>query len=290
MPLDLSPRLRDMFTPRLQDVARSALNYFAELYGNARISVDQQIAPDIPWRPTFLVRPNNLEFIGVEVEEIVYPEALRGCAIDLRQGSLPVAAYAVCPLEVAQADKNEKQFKSLCAHGFGFCTVDEEQNLTKKHSAIHQQQFIPEEEFREIVKTLPLAIRRHTRSAYETYQMNPVQGVQEIGQIPEALIWSVVDYSDNKNWLDKKQIPNKVALAIGELLACNHLQNARPSLGAAADFFSNFRNKVSHAPISAKKNAARMKKCRDGFTLGVRTTNNLIEAMKGYGISTRINL
>lgn len=289
MPLDLTPRLDEILTPRLREVALSTLRHFAEIYGTGKIFVDTEIRPDIPWRPTFFIKPNKLEYIGVEVEQIVYPEALKICGIDLRQANVAVSAYAVCPLEVAQADKNEEHFKALCAHGFGFGTVDEDLQFTKKHGAIPQQQFIPEEDFAEILRPLPQSVRHRARSAYETYKTNPVQGVQEISQLPETLIWRIVDHGDKKGWLVKAQISNNVGLAIGDLLACNNIRNARPSLGVAADFFSNFRNKVSHTPTSAKKNAERMKNCRDGFKLGIRASENLIQSMKEYQISTRMN-
>jgi hypothetical protein len=281
----------DTFDSRLKVIAQKALGYFKSKYGNHGLKTETEIAPEIGWAPTFHLRPSNFRIVAVEVADNLYPQALKLNAHDILnyQGS-PISVYQVCSLQAYQSDPKQTKVNMLRQHGFGIITVDDDGNVRPQHKCIPLAQHISEEQLKSELSGLNKALRANFEDAHSTYLTNEGQGLQQAGQIVEAMISCIAAKAAKKKVITPAQAKGKLANVIDSLYATNGFKSHRAALGGARDFVKDFRNIASHPPKNAKEAAQKIKKCRTGFLDGVGIAKKLyaIGRLKGYKIQVHV--
>ena len=271
----------DTLDARLKTIAEKALKYFTSKYGNNGVKTDTGIAPEIGWTPTFYLRPGGFRIVAVEVADNLYPQALRIGATDIqRYDGAPISVYQVCSLQVYQGDKNQTNINLLLRHGFGIVTVDDNGNVKPQHKCIPLAQHISEEELKSELSGLNKALRMLFEQAHSTYLTNEGQGLQQAGQIVEAMVSSIAKRAAKKNVITMAQATGKLADVIDYLYAAKGFKNHRAALGGARDFVKDFRNVASHPPKNAKEATKKVKKCRTGFLDAVGIAKKLLAVAK----------
>lgn len=277
------------FTQRQQEVAEGGLNFFKERYGRNGLKIGEEIDSDIPWRPTFQLRPTKSLIIAVEINDILYPEILKIAAHDIDYHDHPISVYQVCPLEIFIADSKQTKVGLLKKHGFGLVTVNDRGNATMQCSCIPLAQHIDEDKLKESMINLTPTLKVRFRGAYETYKTNEVQGLQETGQIVEALIESIAEEAISKGHLNLNVSGRPAADIIDELYISTHFQNQRACLGEARGFVKENRNIASHPANSPKKAIARIRKCKSGFLDALRIATHLRELSQTHNYRLNIS-
>jgi hypothetical protein len=281
----------DTFDARLKTIAEKALAYFKSKYGGNGIKTETGIAPEIGWTPTFYLKPSSFRIVAVEVADNLYPQALKIAAHDiLRYDGSPISVYQVCSLQVYQGDKNQTNINLLLRHGFGIVTVDDNGNVKPQHKCIPLAQHISEEELRSELSGLSKGLRIMFEQAHSTYLTNEGQGLQQVGQIVEAIITSIAVGAAKKKVITPAQAKGKLADVIDGLYTAQGFKNHRAALGGARDFAKDFRNTASHPPKNAREAAQKIKKCRTGFLDGVGIAKKLyaVAKLKRYKIQVHV--
>ena len=256
----------DTLSERLKEVAGKSLAYCRLKYGSNGIKVEEGIADAILWRPTFYLKPSKFRIVAVEVEDNLYPSSLRGAAHDISHYDIPISVFQACSLEAYQADQKHKMVNRLKEHGFGIITVDEDGNVAIQHNCVPIAQHISPDAFARELNGLVPSIKVSFRTAYDVYNTNEGQGLQEAGQIVEGIVASFAKTAVSKNALsDANILKRPLAEQIDALYATNVFKNHRAALGGARDFIKEFRNTASHPPKTAKQAAEKIRNCRVGF-------------------------
>ena len=278
----------DTFTPRLKNVATKALAYCRKQYGSNGLKIEVEIAPSISWRPTFFLKPTNFLTIAVEVEDNLYPEALKGGAHDIGHCDFPIAVYQACSLDVFQKDPNQAKVNLLRNHGFGIITVADDGTVTTQYSTIPLVQHISPDVFDTELAGLNTALKPKFRAAYTTYLTNEGQGLQQTGQIVEGLILAIATQAARAGLVATGVPKSSQAKMIDALYACKTFEDHRAALGAARGFVKEFRNTASHAPKNAKQAADKIRKCRIGFLDAIAVSTKLRNVMQAVGYKVKL--
>jgi hypothetical protein len=181
----------DTFTSRLKKVAVVSLAFCRSRYGANGLKVEENIDNVIGWQPTFFLRPTRFLILAVEVNDLVYPEALKAAAHDIGHFDTPIAVFQACPLDAFQNDPKHTKVNLLRKHGFGIITVDDDNAATIQHPCIPLAQHISPEELEHELAGLNSVLKVKFKAAHQTYTSNIGQGLQEVGQLIEALLHSV---------------------------------------------------------------------------------------------------
>jgi len=280
----------DTLTPRLKQVSQGALSFCKKRYGKNGLRIGEAIDDDIGWKPTFHFKPRSSLIIGIEVNEVLYPTALKVAAHDIKLFDYPISVYLGCPLEVYQADPQQRTIQQLRKHGFGIITVDDQGKAVIQCGCIPLAQHIPESEFDEEVRSLPQRIRVAFNTALTTYQTNEGQGVQEGSQIVEALVGTLAEQTVRRGTATRSALTGTAADTIDGLYVLPSFKNHRAALAGARDFLREHRNVASHPSGTAKEAIAKIRRCRSGFFEAVRTTKRLVEAIKALGLRPTIHV
>lgn len=279
----------DTMSDRLKAVATSALAHCRAKYGQSGLMLDTGIDSSIGWRPTFFLKPSKLRIIAVEVEDLIFPEGLKGAAHDLRHYDFPVAVYQACSLEAYQTDPRHERINRLRDQGFGIMTVSEEGLVVVQHHCIPLMQFISPSEFEKSISSLLPSIKVAQRAAYDVYRTNEGQGLQHAGQIVEAIVQSLAK-SASKAGFVTLGAGDPLAVVIDKLYGSQKFEHHRAALGGARDFVKDFRNTASHAPKNAKQAADKIRKCRTGFLDGISVCDKLLAVAKALKLRVVVNL
>jgi hypothetical protein len=272
-----------MFTtlnPSLEMAASQALAHCKNHYGSKGLRLEQGIDPSIAWRPTFFLSVGPFEKLAVEVSDIIYPDVLKGAGQELQHYDGLVRVAQVAPLETFLADKDQKLVQKLRDHGLGLLTVGADGKVIKQFDCAPLIQFVSEAHVEASIKKLPSSLKVLLRTAYQTFRVNPVQGVQDAGQIVEGLVNSLA-----KQTAAKAQInPVKGLANLIDLMYTNAFyKDQRAALGAARGNAKFYRNPTSHAPRSARDAAGRIRQSREGFLSALKDIALLADAMKSLG-------
>jgi hypothetical protein len=255
----------DTLSARLKLVAEKSLFYCKARFGGNGVKIETGISDKIMWRPSYFLRAGKYKIIAVEVEDNLYPESLKGAAHEISYFDFPVAVFQACTLDAYQSDPKHLKVNSLKSHGFGIITVDDDGNVAVQQTCIPLAQHISadvlEREIHELSKPLKVAFR----SAHDVYHANEGQGLQEAGQIIEAIISSLAAQAQKKGVVPKATLGKALAFQIDDLYAEGAFKDHRAALGGARDFIKEFRNTASHPPKNAKQAAEKIRKCRKGF-------------------------
>jgi hypothetical protein len=254
---------------------------YAKGWGKAGLKVEEQIHPDISWNPSFFLRSNN---------HLPYSSALKIAAHDVRNAPIQIIVYNIIPEDVFLEQTNQKQLSKLRADGFGLVSIDKAGATTLRHPGVPLSQHIQTEEFDRKIGPLSPRVKVCFRNAYDTYAANPAQGLQEAGQIVEALVTAIATQADGRSMCGKQLLAKTAADTIDNLYGEAAFKNHRAALGAARGFMKHYRNIVSHPAKSASQVADKMRACRDGFLQSVAIAEQLRGIFQEFHFAVRINV
>jgi len=186
-------------------------------------------------------------------------------------------------------DPKQTTINKLKDHGFGIITVDENGTTTLQYSCIPLAQHISERALEAEIQGLTTKLKVCFKSAHATYRTNQGQGLQEAGQIIEALVNCMAKESVRLGF-GTGVLRSAAADTIDNLYGLSPLKDHRAALGGARSFIKTYRNVSSHAPRSAREAMDKIKKCRAGFFDAIRIAKDLQGAMKAKGMRTSIHL
>jgi hypothetical protein len=280
----------DIFDPRMKIVADQALAYCRRQFGGNGLVTEQAISPKISWRPSFMCRPSSTLLVAVEVADNLYPEILKVAAFDINSYDSPIAVYQACSLEAYQKDTKQTRINQLRQNGIGIITVDEDGNAVTQSNGVPLAQHISEANLEEAIRPLTPKLKVYFRGAHKTYLANTGQGLQQAGQIVEAIVQAMAKQAVKKNQLPASSLRGPLADLIDALYQEQSLRAYRAELGAARSFIKEFRNTASHPAKSAKQAAEIMKKCRRGFIEAVDTSQKLLKISSPMGYTLTIHI
>jgi hypothetical protein len=279
----------DTLNTGLKKIAECALTFCKKRYGGNGLGVGKAIAVEISWRPTFFLKPDKLHILAVEVEDKLYPEALKGAAHDIEHyEDSPISVYQACSLIIYQGDTKQVRVNLLRKHGFGIMTVDDDGRVTIQHKCIPLAQHISADQLESELAGLTPALKVKFKQAHDTYVTNEGQGLQQAGQIVEALVHSIATQATKQNVISAAEAGGALADVIDALYSKKQFKDHRAALGAARDFVKEFRNTASHAPKNGKQAALKIKKCKVGFLDAVSVATKLRVAMQKLGYKAHI--
>jgi hypothetical protein len=259
----------------MKTVAERALAHCRQQFGGNGLTVEQGISPAISWRPSFICRPTSRSIVGIEVAENLYPEILKVAAHDISFYDAPIAVYQACSLDAYQKDPKQSRVSLMRQDGIGIITVDEDGRAVIQHPAVPLAQHIPESRLESEIKALTAKLKVGFRAAYKTYLTNIGQGLQQAGQIVEAIVLSLASQAVKKGHISPGSARGPLADVIDELYQELRLKDHRAALGAARSFTKEYRNAASHPAKTAKQAAEKMRCCRDGFYESIETSLKL---------------
>jgi hypothetical protein len=280
----------DTFDPRMKLVAERALAHCRQQFGGNGLAVEQGINPAISWRPTFFCRPTSRSIVGVEVADNLYPEILKVAAHDINAYDAPIAVYQACSLDAYQKDPKQIRVASLRQDGIGIITVDEDGKAVIQHPCVPLAQHIPESRLETEIKELPAKLKVAFRAAHQTYLTNIGQGLQQAGQIVEAIVNSMASQAVKKVHISASSTKGALADVIDELYKEAKLKDHRAALGASRSFIKEFRNTASHPAKSPKQAAEKMRKCRDGFYEAIETSIKLQKVFRAMEYKLNVHI
>lgn len=278
----------DTLTPHLQEVAKRALAHCRNRYGGNGLRVELGIDSSISWRPTFFLKPERFRIIAVEVDDILYPEALKGAAHDISHYDFPISVFQACSLDAYQNDPKHGKVNLLRRHGFGIITVDDAGQVLMQQPCIPLLQFISTERLESEIGSLTPRMKVAFRSAHETYKTSEGQGLQQAGQIVEGTVESLAKQAVQGGVIKKAQANGALADVVDALYETKPFKPHRAALGDARAFIKEFRNTASHAPGSAKQAAAKIRRCQIGFLDAIGVSTKLKEAAAALGYKIQI--
>lgn len=279
----------DTLSPRLKLVAQAGLEYCKQRYGRNNLQIGQEIHHSISWKPTFYLKPTSSLILAVEVDEVLEPEVLKIAADDIRHYEFPVQVFVMCPLDIYVADTKQTTVSRLKRRGIGIITVDDDGTTTIQCQCVPLAQHISEDEVNNSIRGLTPNLKVNFRNAYDIYKVNEGQGLQEAGQIIEALINLMAKESERAGYGTGLQ-KTAAADTIDALYSLPKLKNHRAALGGARSFVKEYRNTASHAPTSAKKAIEKIRKCRKGFLDAIEIAQKLQEAMQRESFKIKIHI
>lgn len=174
--------------------------------------------------------------------------------------------------------------------GFGIIAVDDLGAATQQHTCVPLAQHISEDELDQVMRGLTTKLKFHFRSAHTTYLVNQGQGLQEAGQIVEALVVSLAQQAVRKWSLSNSILNKSAAYMIDDLYNIQQLNAHRAALGGARNFVNNYRNTASHPARSAKMAVNKIRNCRIAFLQSIDHANGLRKAITDSGFRTMIHL
>jgi hypothetical protein len=178
----------------------------------------------------------------------------------------------------------------LRQHGFGILTVDDDGLTTVQHPSVPVAQHISEKLCEDEIRPLSPSIKVCFRGSLSTYGTNIGQGLQQAGQIIEAMVGSIAKSAAKQGAITPAQASGAAANVIDHLYQAAHLKPHRAALGAARSFMKDYRNAVSHPSGTAKQAATKMRKCRAGFLESIRTASGLHATAQALGYRITINV
>ncbi|MBO6559270.1 MAG: hypothetical protein JJ959_01980 [Nisaea sp.] len=279
----------ETLSDRLKMVAMCSLNHCKARYGGNGVKVEQGLSEAIMWRPSYYLKAGKYKIIAVEVEDNLYPESLKGAAYEISHYEMPVSVYQACSLESYQGDPKHKKVNLLRSHGFGIITVDDDGNVVIQHNCVPLAQHISPDVLEREIRSLSKQLKVAFRSAHDVYHTNEGQGLQDAGQIIEAMISELAKQAHKKNVVSNGTLSKPLGSQIDDLYAANAFNNHRAALGGARDFIKEFRNTASHPPKSAKQAAEKIRKCRKGFLDAIVIASKLKAVSSALGYQMRIH-
>jgi hypothetical protein len=198
--------------------------------------------------------------------------------------------YQACSLDVYQKDPRMARVHLLRDNGFGVITVDDNGQTTIQIPAQPLAQHIPLEgpvgslSLDQKLSGLNSALKVKFRAAHSTYQTSVGQGLQEAGQIIEALINCICAQAEAALVVPVGTTARiSTANKIDEMYNTAAFQSHRAALGAARSFVKDFRNIASHPAKGPQQAADKIRNCKAGFFEALRIAGELRAVIQSLG-------
>ncbi len=234
--------------PKRNEIEDAALRFCKKQYGSQCLKVAKEIHASISWRPTFHLRKGPV-IVAVEVGEVLDPTI----------------------------------FKIV-----GIITVDNDGEAQLQLPCVPLAQHISEELLSDRVRELSARLKIAFGDAHRTFLVNVGQGLQEAGQIVEAVVDAMAAEAVRNGKLKPKVLNDTAANRIDALW--DALQHHRAALGLARSFLKTYRNDASHPARSAKEAMKKISSCRDGFLQAIGLAKDLSAAMRALGYRLRLHI
>lgn len=280
----------DTLKPRLRQVAESSLRYCVQRYGRNRLQIEVEIDKAISWAPTFHLRTNKPLIVATEVSDVLYPHILKIAAHDILKCNYPIAVYLACPLEVYLADTSQQSVNLLRRDGFGLITVDDQGRAVVQQSSIALAQHISDRDLDAAIRDLTPKLKVAFRSSHATFLVNEGQGLQQAGQIVEAIVGCMAKESAAKGYVPVGTDKRKASEMIDELYLSPDWRDHRAALGGARNFIKEYRNIASHPARTAIQAIEKIQKCKQGLLDAIRISGELKDAMRQKGLKISIHI
>jgi hypothetical protein len=272
--------------PYLADqVAVPLAKYCKSKYGKKGFRVQQELEANLEWRPTIQIQSSKFETLAIEIAENLHPAILKTVSYDLLHNfaNRPVVVYVGCPLTTYQADERHRVANQLRMRGFGLFTVDDLGSVIEQIPGIPIIHHISSEEVRASTKDLPPSVRVKVERAYDVYRMRSYQGLQDVAQVVEALVFGFAINCQKAGWI--ASAGGNVADVLDSLYSSaeNKLKGQRAAIGMARGFIKFYRNISSHPPKTTAKAAELIRSCRRGFLSALETATALTNAARACG-------
>lgn len=277
-------------------VAQPVLAHLKAKHGSNGLKIEASFSLHVNWKPTIQLKSGTVELIVVEVSETPYPPVMKYAVADLLnyEANRAIRAYHACPLSVFQSNGSDvrRAFRDLKEHGFGLYTVDDNGHVEEQFAASVLIHHVSKSRFDELVKALPIDVRRPLNKAYEVYRTEARQGLQFAGQVVEGLVHVLAAESRVRGWLSSNSENSSAADLIDSLYGVNTkpLKDHRATLGGVRSFIKRDRNSSSH-PAKSKKIASRSSvTAKQGFESAMQVCAELCSARKKLKISRKLTI
>lgn len=274
-----------MSTPENNELTTKAIAYIKDLYSlnQSDIFIDEQIHNDINWRPSFYIKLNYF-IVAFEVSEKTYPVIFNMSHANILSVHLPITVYNVCSDE----NFNTSELRTLIKHGFGLITINNDDHVEKIQDGIPLIQHIPEQEFADECKSLPVKIKRRLRESFDSYKAKPQSGLSEITALTEEIIDGVVNQMIKKTWLVANTKNQTLNVKLTRMLASPQCGGAQASIAGLISYVSKYRNMSHHAPRSRKQLYEKIHNSQHGFREGIKQLTHFKEQMKHININLKV--
>jgi hypothetical protein len=284
------PQLTPPYLER--EVAVPVARFCQKKYGKKGFKIEEELDSRLEWRPSIQLKSSAFETLAVEVSEVLFPAIVKTVGYDLlnSHSDNPVLVYVACPLHVYQADARQGVVSQLRSSGFGLFTVDDVGNVIEQVTAIPLIHHISQHEVAQAAKVLPSAVRVKVGRAHDVYRARSYQGLQDVAQVVEALIFGVAEKAHSKGWITK--VRGDAADVIDDLYGSTEvkLKQQRAAIGLARGFVRYYRNISSHPPKTRAKAAELIKNCRRGFMMALEVAAALTAASRACGLKVQLKI
>ncbi len=269
----------------LVPTAERVVEYFRDNHGIGNFRVEEEIGPDLSFRPTLQALTTDHYYLCVEVNESPYPALLEPVVLDCVTQGLPVKLFVAFPSDPLPADYKARVDRAR-AHGIGVLEVSPNRTV-----AIHPALPLslvglrprPKKEF-------PARYRAPLASAEDTFRNgSPAQGCLLVQQEIERLSRKITKKTQAKAlWRPLKpgekapKFSDKTAWARVMEIALDHIDLKRcPTpdralLNRIAGMTTQ-RNEGGHKPTNLKALIKRDREARTRFESAVDTLYDLID-------------
>ena len=280
----------ETFDSRQKPLVEAALLFAKTKYGKVGLRLESPISDRIRWRPTFYLKSGLSLIIAFEYNDGVYPDALDGAIVDIMSFDYPIAVFQLCPLASFLGDKNQARTRLLIRKGIGIITIDEDTGtVALQKYCVPLAQNISEDELNERVSSLTAGVKLAFRNAHDSFTTNVGQGVQEAGQIIEAIIRQLHAHAVKQS-LTKQMGPTAAAASLTDALYNISLYSSyRGVIGGVRQFIEDYRNLSSHPQRSGRDAIVKIKKCRTGFLHAIELANGLRRICKRESCRLRLH-
>lgn len=265
-------------------LVEKASTFFRNHYGGVQIASPGAIK-GVSWSPSlgFVINTHHT-ICGEASEDRVYPEVLRLRNADILAVHEPISVYAITTDEVYLRTTEQADVRELAKHGYGLVTVSADGSVQRRIQAQPLVQHISQQDYLANIVGLPSRLKQHTSAAFDTYAVTPPSGVAQLSEVIEGMVTRA--FKDGlKRGFVQSAMPNTTAATLDALIASPQLGAARPALGGARAFYSEFRNLTHHFPRSKAKAYKKYCDCRHGFIEGLHRVSTLRESLRNVGLS-----
>ena len=264
----------------------AAERFFQDLYEIPNILNNSELHKDLNWTPALRFLINDHIHVFVEPSEISpYPRIFSLRHADVLQFPEPIAAYCVCPEDVALDPSKQSDIHKLEEHGFGLITVNGDGTPHRRILAIPLIQVVPRTDYKAQLEGLTPKLKQKIAQAFEDYGNKPSTGVSTLTEVVEGFAMGAAKEAAKKSWITNAQANGGLAGALDAMYACNPCNNARAAIGGVRAYIANFRNISHHWPKNKKRAHQKYLECRHAFLEGMRQIRSFRTSMKNIGLS-----
>jgi hypothetical protein len=271
----------------LHPVADLTIEYFIKHRGvrSSTIQIEQPLAPDVRFRPTFTARTSDHYTLCVEVAEEVYTNSRDEFVLTCLSKALPVKLFISIPTNTKDPGYSQK-LQTARSRGVGVIEIDE-------HSTNVIQEALPLylSGVRQIdVKTFPAKLREALVKAETTFRnSSPEKGcatiyeeIESICRIAGQKTHDAGHWKQQTNFNFQKDPWAKLMQLMEDhldinLAKCPDLSRA---LIARIHGLTTYRNDSGHKPANAKALINRNRQLRTRFEGAVDVLSDLVAAVK----------